>query len=405
MSSPSDRCAVVMSRLTGDGVAAVGQQHLAGHEARRRRTRAAGPGRPSRRRRRRALEAAFAIRSWPRAACCATMSVSTVPGASAFTRIPCGAHPPPRPGERHQRRPWPRRTSHVPTRNGAGRDHVHDRGVAARLQVGQRGLHEEDRPAQVHVERLLPRLRGELAEWHLRARWPRCSRRCRRRRSGRRCASTSADSASRSPMWVATPSASPPSAPGGAPRSRRSASALRLATTTLAPAATKPSATARPMPRGAAGDDRRPAGEVEQAVDVVAVDGGVAFGEVVGGGRAAIGVGRASRRSWTTTPRMLRPSIRSSTATFDVVERVAAGDHLVELQLPRPVEVDLAEDVDRRTAHAEQEHPGSSSASRRAPTGGPGWRPARPGRPCPSPRRCRPWRRRRRRGRTSALVG
>ena len=49
-------------------------------------------------------------------------------------------------------------------------------------------------------------------------------------------------------MCVGTPSASPPIARRCASVSAH-ASALRLATTTLAPALTNPSATARPMPR------------------------------------------------------------------------------------------------------------------------------------------------------------
>ena len=96
-----------------------------------------------------------------------TMSVSTVPGASAFTRMPRRAKSAAiarvndiRPGlagcvHRDVRREEER----------AGRDHVHDGGVLARLQVRQRLLHEEDRAAQVHVERLLPRLGRELPEW------------------------------------------------------------------------------------------------------------------------------------------------------------------------------------------------------------------------------------------------
>ena len=46
----------------------------------------------------------------------------------------------------------------------AGGDHVHDRRVRALTQVRQRGLHEEDRAAEVHVEGLLPRLGRELAQ-------------------------------------------------------------------------------------------------------------------------------------------------------------------------------------------------------------------------------------------------
>ena len=54
--------------------------------------------------------------------------------------------------------------------------------------------------------------------------------------------------ASMSPMWVGTPSASPPIVRKCASVSAH-ASGLRLATTTLAPAARKPSAIARPIPR------------------------------------------------------------------------------------------------------------------------------------------------------------
>src|SRR5215471_15045986 len=59
---------------------------------------------------------------------------------------------------------------------------------------------------------------------------------------------TSGGSASSSPRWAGTPSASPPIARRCASVSAQ-ASGLRLATTTDAPAATKPSAIARPMPR------------------------------------------------------------------------------------------------------------------------------------------------------------
>src|SRR4051812_658373 len=61
-------------------------------------------------------------------------------------------------------------------------------------------------------------------------------------------AATSASTASSSPRWVGTPSASAPSSSRNAWVSAH-ASALRLATTIFAPAAAKPSATARPMPR------------------------------------------------------------------------------------------------------------------------------------------------------------
>ena len=60
--------------------------------------------------------------------------------------------------------------------------------------------------------------------------------------------STSAWTASSSPMCVGTPMAWPPAAVSAASASAHE-SALRLATATLAPAATKPSAIDRPMPR------------------------------------------------------------------------------------------------------------------------------------------------------------
>src|ERR1700712_309592 len=60
--------------------------------------------------------------------------------------------------------------------------------------------------------------------------------------------STSTSRSSRLPAWAGTPMAWPPS-PRRCSAAASHASDLRLATTTLAPASTKPSASARPMPR------------------------------------------------------------------------------------------------------------------------------------------------------------
>ena len=95
-----------------------------------------------------------------------TMSVSTVPGAE---RVHSDAAPgvvrSHRARERHE--PGLARGIHRDVRREEerpGGDHVHDGRVLARLQVRQRLLHEEHRPAEVHVERLLPGLGRELAE-------------------------------------------------------------------------------------------------------------------------------------------------------------------------------------------------------------------------------------------------
>ena len=202
------------------------------------------------------------------------MSVSAVPGASAFTRIPSGAdsrgH---RAGERHHSRLGGGVHRDVGGEQERTRgDHVDHGRVLARLEVRQRRLDQEDRTPQVHVERLLPRLGRELARAAASARWRRCSPRCRHRRTARRCGRRARAKSSSSPVCVATPSASPPIAVRCASVSAQ-ASALRLATTTLAPAAHETLGHGPADAAGAAGDDRDPTAQVEQGLQLPLVHG------------------------------------------------------------------------------------------------------------------------------------
>ena len=114
----------------------------------------------------RRMKAARCMASTRSGAFARTMSVSTVPGASALTRMPSfGEHRGHRPSHRHEagfgggvHRGVGREEEH------AGRDHVQDRGVLGGFEVGECPLDEEDRTAEVRAERLLPRVDRQLSE-------------------------------------------------------------------------------------------------------------------------------------------------------------------------------------------------------------------------------------------------
>ena len=127
---------------------AVDEQHLAGHEARRVGREEQRPGRPSRR----VTRPAGGSRPAPSppaspGGLARTMSVSTVPGASAFTRMPRGAKSAAiaRVNDMSPALPAAYIATFDEKRNAPGRDHVHDRRVLALLQVRQRLLDEEHR--------------------------------------------------------------------------------------------------------------------------------------------------------------------------------------------------------------------------------------------------------------------